>query len=302
MSSRPNSFPGCTLISVVIPTFNRSKFLDEAVRSVLRQKDVPQEYEIIVVDDGSTEDIRQTLANLPAPVRYLRQDHSGVSAARNLGISNARGEWIAFLDSDDLWFPGKLSAQMRYFSQNPGMLLCQTEEIWIRNGKRFNPKKYHKKPQGYCFPLLLERCLVSPSAVVIHRSIFESVGMFDESFPACEDYDLWLRIGHRFPLGLLEKPLTIKRGGHPDQLSASVPALDQYRIISIANLLRNVSLDAGQIRAASEILRIKAEIYAAGCRKRGKADEAQRVEEFADMVLRNRPAAASLADEKPQPQ
>lgn len=278
------------MISVVIPTFNRAAFLVEAVRSVLRQKDVREEYEILVVDDGSSEDIRGALCDLLGQIRYLRQNHRGVSAARNLGIANARGEWIALLDSDDLWFPRKLSAQMRYLSENPGMLLCQTEEIWIRNGRRLNPKKYHKKPHGHCFPLLLERCLVSPSAVVIHRTLFESVGMFDETLPACEDYDLWLRIGHRFPLGLLEKPLTIKRGGHPDQLSATVPALDRFRITSIVNLLRSASLAPDQILAATQVLAIKSKIYAVGCRRRGKTDEAQEVERLTESVMRSLPS------------
>lgn len=285
------------MISVVIPTFNRKEFLREAVLSVLAQKDVPAEFEvedigiedieIIVVDDGSTEDISGALAGLPGAVRCIRQPHSGVSGARNCGIAQSRGEWIAFLDSDDLWLPGKLAAQMKYFAQFPDILLCQTDEIWMRNGKRLNPRLYHQKPQGHCFPLLLERCLVSPSAVVIHRTLFETVGLFDESFPACEDYDLWLRIGCRFPLGLVPNPLIVKRGGHPDQLSATIPALDQYRIASIANLLRNCALSPIHAAAARKVLGIKSGIYAQGCRRRGRVEEAERVEKLTGEVLRD---------------
>ncbi len=266
------------MISVIIPTFNRAKLLGEAVRSVLGQKGSAEDSEIIVADDGSTDDTRQSLAVLPGNVRYIRCEHSGVSAARNLGIAESSGEWIAFLDSDDLWLPGKLCAQMKFFSDHPETLLCQTEEIWIRNGRRLNARKYHKKPAGYCFPLLLERCLVSPSSVVISRRVFDSVGLFDESLPACEDYDLWLRIGCRFPIGLVEKPLVVKRGGHPDQLSATTANLDLYRMEAILKLLRTTPLDPDQRDAAEEMLEKKRRIYSDGCRKRGKVPEAQRVD------------------------
>jgi glycosyltransferase involved in cell wall biosynthesis len=266
------------MISVIIPTFNRAKFLGEAVRSALGQKDSGEDIEILVVDDGSTDDTGESLRALPGNIRYIRREHAGVSAARNLGISESNGEWVAFLDSDDLWLPGKLCAQMKFFLDHPEIPLCQTEEIWIRNGKRLNARKYHKKPAGYCFPLLLERCLVSPSAVVVNRGVFDSVGVFDESLPACEDYDLWLRIGCRFPVGLVEEPLVIKRGGHPDQLSATVANLDRYRIEAIVKLLRTTPLNPDQRSAAEKMLEKKHRIYSGGCRKRGNIPEAQRVD------------------------
>ncbi|MGD0400043.1 MAG: glycosyltransferase [Syntrophobacteraceae bacterium] len=266
------------MISVIIPTFNRAKFLVEAVRSVADQKDVPEDIEIIVVDDGSTDNTVEALAPLSGKIVYIRQEHSGVSKARNLGISRSSGEWIAFLDSDDLWLPGKLRAQMKFFSDHPETSLCQTDEIWIRNGRRLNARKYHRKPSGYCFPLLLERCLVSPSAVVVHRRVFDLVGLFDESLPACEDYDLWLRIGCRFPIGLVEKPFIVKRGGHPDQLSASIANLDKYRIEAIVKLIRTAPLSPEQRHAAEKILEQKRRIYSDGCRKRGNIAEAHRVD------------------------
>jgi glycosyltransferase involved in cell wall biosynthesis len=277
--------PGGNMISVIIPTFNRVEFVQEAVRSVLRQRNVPGEFEILVVDDGSTENVREAICRFPAKIKYIRQERRGVSAARNRGIEESSAQWIAFLDSDDLWLPGKLSAQLSYFSDNPEMLLCQTDEIWIRNGKRINPRRYHKKPEGHCFPLLLERCLVSPSAVMVNRKIFDMVGLFDESLPACEDYDLWLRIGHRFPFGLIGSPLVVKRGGHPDQLSSSIPALDKYRIHAILKLLRTESLNSAQKIAAHNTLRIKSRIYAEGCRRRGKTDEADVIENLVRQAL-----------------
>ncbi|MGC8493209.1 MAG: glycosyltransferase [Syntrophobacteraceae bacterium] len=265
------------MISVIIPTYNRANFVCEAVRSVCDQRGVREPVEIIVVDDGSTDETREALAKETGRIRYVRCDHSGVSAARNLGISLSRGEWIAFLDSDDLWLPGKLCEQMKFFGAHPEILLCQTEEIWMRSGKRINPRKYHKKPSGNCFPLLLERCLVSPSAVVVHRSLFDLAGLFDESLPACEDYDLWLRIGCRVPIGLVERPLIIKRGGHADQLSATVPSLDRYRIEAIVKSIRSGLLSPADRAAAERVLEEKRRIYCDGCRKRGHVSEAARV-------------------------
>jgi glycosyltransferase involved in cell wall biosynthesis len=255
------------VISVIISTYNRAGFIGEAVRSVLAQSHPPGE--VIVVDDGSTDGTGAVLAAYTDRIAYIRQTHAGVSAARNRGIGLARGEWLAFLDSDDLWLPGKLEGQLRHLSAHSLLRVAQTEELWLRNGMRVNPRKYHRKPEGHCFDRLLERCLVSPSAVLIHRSIFESVGCFDEAFPACEDYDLWLRIGCRYPIGLLREPLVIKRGGHPGQLSATVPALDLYRIRAIEKLLRSGVLTRVQQVAALEELARKCAIYGAGCRKRG---------------------------------
>jgi glycosyltransferase involved in cell wall biosynthesis len=250
----------------------------EAVGSVFAQRKVSEEVEVIVVDDGSTDDTREALASVAGRIRYVRQEHSGVSKARNLGISKSGGEWIAFLDSDDMWRPGKLSAQMKYFSEHPEALLCQTGEIWLRSGRRINPRRYHRKPSGHCFPLLLERCLVSPSAVIVHRRLFDLVGCFDESLPACEDYDLWLRIGCRYAIGLVDKPLVVKRGGHPDQLSASVANLDKYRIAALVKLIRTAPLSCEQMRMANEMLDKKHRIYSDGCRKRGNLIEVQRID------------------------
>lgn len=284
------------MISVVIPTHNRKDFVREAISSVLGQQSVPEKMEVIVVDDGSTDGTCENLARFAEDIRLIRQAHAGVSAARNRGILESRGQWIALLDSDDLWLPRKLSIQMQYLYDNPELHLCQTEEVWLRNGKRLNPRKYHKKPTGHCFPLLLERCLVSPSASVIRRNLFDIVGLFDESLPACEDYDFWLRVGCRFPIGLVDEPLIIKRGGHHDQLSASTPTLDKYRIRSIVKLLRTELLAPDLKNAAERVLASKARIYADGCRKHGRFDEADKIYALVREVLAQKQMLQSLTD------
>lgn len=263
------------MVSVIIPTYNRSGLVQEAIVSVLRQREAPGE--IIVVDDGSEDDTASAVERFSPKVKLVRCSHGGVSAARNAGIRVSSGRWLAFLDSDDLWLPGKLGTQMDFLRKNPRFLICQTGEIWMRNGKRLNPRRYHQKPHGHCFDRLLERCLVSPSAVVMDRILFDDVGWFDEEMTACEDYDLWLRIGCSHPIGFVEEPLVIKRGGHADQLSETVPSLDRFRIEALAKLLRSGRLTWVQAEQALEVLRKKCLIYGEGCRKREKLAEVRRI-------------------------
>jgi glycosyltransferase involved in cell wall biosynthesis len=263
------------LVSVVIPAYNRGWCLGEAVDSVLSQDF--REFELIVVDDGSTDDTPHLLKGYGGAIRVLRRENRGVSAARNRGIAAARGGLIAFLDSDDLWLPGKLRRQVDFFTSHPEALICQTEERWVKNGRRVNPGKRHRKRGGVIFEPSLDLCLVSPSAVMVRRGLFERVGLFDESLPACEDYDLWLRVSCRFPVHLIETALIVKRGGHADQLSMAW-GLDRYRIAALVKLLNDDALNEVQRQAARRVLRRKCAVYAGGCRKRGRTAEAEQYE------------------------
>lgn len=263
-------------ISVVIPTFNRARTILRAVQSVLAQRDAT--FEILIVDDGSrdeTEKLFETLSKEKSEVRYFYQTNQGPSAARNFGIQHSGSPYVAFLDSDDEWLPGKLKAQLDFFKRHPNLLICQTEELWIRNGKRVNPMKKHKKFGGSIFEKCLPLSIVSPSCVMMKRGFFDEAGRFDETLPACEDYDLWIRAAARFPIGLIEKPYAVKYGGHADQRSHQFPVMDQFRIRSLFNLLRTGNLNpAQQEAAASELLR-KCKIVQNGAMKRGKVKEAR---------------------------
>ena len=269
------------LVSVIIPTYNRGWIISEAIDSVLAQD--YQDYELIVVDDGSTDNTREILDAYERDIIVLRQANKGVSAARNRGIAAAAGQLVAFLDSDDLWLPRKLSRQVDFFKLNPAAVINQTEEIWIRNGIQVNPKDRHRKPTGMIFERSLGLCLVSPSAVMIKKPLFDAVGVFDESLPACEDYDLWLRISSRYPVHLIDTPLIIKRGGHEDQLSKA-PGLDRFRIQSLEKIIESGRLTESQYRAAVSTLKAKCAIYAGGCRKRGREAEAKFYEALAASV------------------
>lgn len=266
-------------VSVIIPTYNRGWVLREAVDSVLAQDF--DDFELIVVDDGSTDNTREILEAYDDAVIVLSLNNRGVSAARNRGIAKACAPMIAFLDSDDLWKPQKLSRQVAFFEANPGALICQTEEIWIRNGVRVNPGKRHHKLSGMIFEPSLALCLVSPSAVMIRKKLFDLVGLFDEDLPACEDYDLWLRVSCRYPVHLLEEPLIIKRGGHTDQLSRAA-GLDKYRIQSLKKIIDKGQLSESQRSAAVRTLQEKCAVYAVGCRKREREEEARYYENIAE--------------------
>ena len=237
------------------------------------------------MDDGSTDKTREVLAEMrDQRLRVLTQENLGVSRARNAGVARARGEMIAFLDSDDRWQPQKLELQLA-FMRLGGWEITQTEEIWIRKGKRVNPKKKHAKMGGWLFEPSLELCLISPSAVMFSRSCWESIGPFDETLPACEDYDLWLRCGLHYPVGLVPQPLVMKYGGHPDQLSRKIIGLDLYRIYSLRNLLAKEDLPLQKRRLAVENLRQRVDRYVRGCLKRDKPEEAGRVRDLAARFL-----------------
>lgn len=260
-------------ISVIIPTHNREQLLPRALDSVLNQTLPPKE--VIVVDDGSTDGTRALLSEQYPQCIYLQQPNRGVSSARNRGIETATGEWIAFLDSDDEWLPDKLAAQQSAIASEPDCRICHTEEIWIRNGRRVNAMKKHAKSGGRIFLNCLPLCVISPSSVLIHRSLFTEVGLFDETLPACEDYDLWLRICAHHSVAFVSQPQIIKYGGHEDQLSQRHWGMDRFRIQALQKLLDSGDLSEAYRQAAVQILIKKVEILANGADKRGNQEQAQ---------------------------
>lgn len=230
------------LIDVIIPTFNRADVIERAIISVLEQ--THQNFILHIVDDGST-DVTPTLLlkyqNHPR-IKLYCQENLGVSSARNLAAKNAQSEWLSFLDSDDEWLPNKLELQVRHLNANPECVFLHSEELWIRNGVRVNPKQKHQKHGGDMFLRSLIFCLISPSTVIMSKKIFQEYGGFNEDYIVCEDYDLWIKIlAHRRP-DFISTPLTKKYGGHDDQLSTKFVAMDYWRIKSLVDLYRDQSL------------------------------------------------------------
>lgn len=259
--------------SVIIPTYNRQKFLKIAVQSVLQQ--TFQDYELIIVDDGSIDKTKQIIAEFGSKkIKYVCQNHRGVSSARNNGLNRAKGNYIAFLDSDDRFCREKLEITYDCIAKNPRYKVFHTEEIWYRNGRLLSEKKYHKKPRGLVFSNSLKLCCISPSAAVIDKDIFRELGGFDEKLPACEDYDFWLRVTSKYPIFLIPQCLTIKEGGHPDQQSKKYPgAMDKFRIYALEKLLKSNKLKAEYYELAFQELHNKCSIYIKGALKRQKRSE-----------------------------
>jgi glycosyltransferase involved in cell wall biosynthesis len=270
-------------VSVIIPTHDRRAMLGEAIDSVLAQ--TFRDFELIVVDDGSTDGTQGMLRSRDDPrLIALWQHNRGVAAARNMGVAHARAPFLAFLDSDDLWLPRKLEVQLRYLERHPRIAICQTEELWVRHGRRVNPMQKHQKRSGWIFRECLPRCIISPSAVMLRRESFKALGGFDEMLPACEDYDLWLRAALRYEIATLAESLIVKRGGHDDQLSRQW-GLDRYRIAALEKCLADPLL-ADDLRplVQSEIAR-RASIVAHGARKRGNAELALLYERKCGLLL-----------------
>ena len=260
-----------TAYTVIIPTYNRRETLCHALDSVLSQT-VPAQ-SVIVVDDGSTDGTGAMLEQVYPQVTVFAQENQGVSAARNRGIAATVTPWIALLDSDDRWLPKKIERQFEAIQNAPTIRLFHTEEIWIRNGVRVNQMKKHRKSGGDVFARSLKLCCISPSSVLMHRTLFEQYGLFDTELPACEDYDLWLRIAAGEAVGFVTEPLTVKYGGHADQLSRAHWGMDRFRVYAIEKLLLGGTLNAEQAERARQTLVKKLDILSNGARKRGQLDD-----------------------------
>ncbi len=261
------------LVSVIIPTYNRASVLPRAIKSVLGQ--TFSDFELLVVDDGSDDSTADILETFEGKLKPLFQENRGVAAARNLGIKCSTGPFLAFLDSDDEWLPEKLARQTDLIDAANPDFICHTDELWLRNGIEVPQKGIHCKQGGRFFPRALERCLISPSSVMVSRILLDRVGWFDEGLPAAEDYDLWLRVTAFHDVGFVPDRLVIKHGGREDQLSHLTPAIDRFRISAILKILENPSLcDVYREAAIRELIR-KCHVVASGCMKRGKKEEAE---------------------------
>ena len=255
-------------ISVIIPTYNRCDLLKRAINSVIKQTITPKE--IIIVDNGSTDQTYQMVSSLFPEINYFIEKKRGVSAARNKGILESKSKWIAFLDSDDAWKPTKLEKQMEFSIFNEDKYrIIHTDETWYRNKKFLNQLKKHKKSGGNIFKNSLQLCCISPSSVVLKKQIFDDYGLFDENLEVCEDYDMWIRITAKEEVGFLDSPLVLKYGGHSDQLSKKFWGMDRFRIESLEKNLKNEHFSKSQKINVLDTLIEKLTIVSDGALKRG---------------------------------
>jgi len=195
---------GNVTVSVIIPTYNCADFLPEALNSVLCQ--TWRDLEIVVVDDGSTDSTREVVEKYGDRIRYFHKRNEGPSSARNMGIKEARGTYVAFLDSDDLWEPEKLRIQMDFMAEHPDVrLVCTDSRLMGSRGQRH--MKLKRDCVGNLFPLLYVKSFVRTSTVLMAGDCFQEIGYFDESYRSAEDYDVWLRVAKRYPIAYLNQPL-----------------------------------------------------------------------------------------------
>lgn len=272
MAADPSPF-----ISVIIPLWNRKDLIGQALESVLSQKSCDFPWEVIVVDDGSDDGGDQVVRTFPS-VRLCRIPRGGFPGrTRNRGVQAAAGRWLCFLDSDDLWLPEKLSRQAAFHDRNPEILLSHTREEWNRGGRVLSQKKFRHRRRGDLFSDSLEKCIIGPSTVMIRRDLYQESGGFREDLEIAEDYEYWLRLTARQPVGYLDEPLTVKRAGLPrqDQLSEKYGQIEIFRLQGLRDLLEGEVLPPRRREEAARTLARKARIYAAGCRKRGRLAEAE---------------------------
>jgi glycosyltransferase involved in cell wall biosynthesis len=192
------------LISVVMPAFNAERFICESIESVLHQS-YPN-IELIVINDGSTDNTANTISHLKNSINYLETENKGVSAARNLGIQEAKGEWIAFLDADDIWFTNKLKLQ---FDKLDGCNWSYTDSYYLGKQYKHDTKRSDLSPlfSGNIFNHLLTENIITTSSVVVKKSLIQNVGGFDENLEALEDWKLWLEIAKAHPISYINEPL-----------------------------------------------------------------------------------------------
>ncbi len=204
-------------VSVVITTYDRAERLRQALESVAAQ--TYRDFEVIVVDDGSTDHTRQIAESFSGRVpslRYVRQVNGGQSKALNTGIRMARGEYLAFLDDDDVWVPQKLARQVPMLEIDPGIGLVYSAVVCTRNGA---PLRRQPEQPGWTLREMVERiCFVHGSSVVARRECFDHAGMFDETMPRVKDFDMWLRIARHYRLGFVDEALA-EYVQHDDQLT-----------------------------------------------------------------------------------
>jgi len=226
-----------TLVSVIIPVYNRKSCVKDAIESVFAQ--THKNIEIIVVDDGSDVDYFEYLKPYLDRIFLISlSENRGVSAARNEGIKAAKGDYIAFLDSDDLWLPYKIKEQLKLM-QKEGTKVCHTDEFWFKKDRFINQNKKCKRYGGWIFDKILDICRISPSSLICHREIFENSGFFDENMRVCEDYEIYLRIAPFFQISYLVRKCIIKRSFTGDQLSIGIEFIESVRLGALERFIKN---------------------------------------------------------------
>ncbi|OIQ49142.1 Hyaluronan synthase [Pseudodesulfovibrio hydrargyri] len=247
------------MVSVVIPTYNRAGLIGKALESVLRQS--YGKYEIIVVDDGSVDDTKAVVTGNYPQARYIYKDNGGAASARNIGISEARGELVAFLDADDAWYESKLEKQVEVMAADTGIPLCFTDWREVKDGRVWHESGVHWgrgfRPDGdYVYHNMVNGFKMLPSCTMVRKDLLVKHGLFNEELPICEDWDLFLKISTEGDVAYIDTPL-LDRHLEDDRLTAKRAIWMRASVTIIEDHLRLISsgrLVVGDSRAAWETL------------------------------------------------
>jgi glycosyltransferase involved in cell wall biosynthesis len=243
-------------ISVIIPTFNRASLIERAVGSVLEQTVKP--LEIIVVDDGSTDNTQEVIENIGSSlVKYVYRENGGAGAARNTGVKKASGDWIAFQDSDDVWRPDKLEKQVEHIKKHPEHGLVYTSyEMHLEDGTGIviPGKQDGMALEGSIFIPLLIRNTVGAPTVTVQKKLFESVGGFDESLKSLEDWDFVLKFSRKYEIGFVDD-ITVDAYRVDQSVSANVADAYEYRCRALCENRRILEDNDLFERAVSELFK-----------------------------------------------
>ena len=218
-------------VSVILPIYNNAALVPEALESALNQ--TFQDFEIIAVDDGSTDNSAQVLRSYEPRIRVFQQANGGASSARNLAIREAQGEFIAFLDADDIWELNKLELQVAAFRADEKVGVCYSECVLFDTQKTWDAN-FGSNPHtsGMIFDAILAKHFISMSSVMIKRSCLDDVGLFDESLIGSEDYNLFLRLAKKYPYKFLETSL-VRLRCHDGNLSGNLPQMCRDEIANL---------------------------------------------------------------------
>lgn len=276
--------------AIITTILTRQNLLSQAMMSVVKQQLAARQIIVVIDRAPNSREADITKENLSLSkqlsselldehnISFIKNTGKGISAARNTGIAKAKSEWVAFLDDDDRWLPDKMIEQAKLIEEANGdnsvsdvpYPICHSDEMWLCNGTELKQLSKHRKQGGKIYPNCLELCCISPSAVVLHKSIFTKHGLFDENMPVCEDYDMWLRICAYEEVLFLDKPLVIKNGGHKGQLSKRYWGMDRFRIYAAQKMLHDDNLPAVYREMTTDSIKQRLEILANGADKRNK--------------------------------
>jgi len=224
--------------TAIIPVLGRRQLLFAAIQSVLNQTEKPAEL-IVVLDDyeeSEAQSLNSEYRNSPCKVLFVAGPGRGPGSARNRGVTFCPRSWLAFLDSDDLWEKNRLEKICTYLQKRPHLGVCHNEERWIRQGKALHVPGHLRPACGLFLQASLQNCMISPSSLFISRQIFASTGGFDPDYPVCEDFEFFLRLLKKYPVGLVPEKLTIKQSGDWPQVSKT-RNIDVYRLRALLTYL-----------------------------------------------------------------